>query len=460
MALRHYSHQPRCHDRGGDHSGRNVRGRGATAAPPIGEAVFKRLADGSLGYEILNAANGGTEILTAKMDALLVKLNQQVGQANNGNTDPDLALALIASRMPKVTIQSWPSKSDNGISNFFFVLEQIHPQTGEKMYSGIAREDLVEHYAEALVGPEAIANQWQINHLTAKFGTDEANWKTEGQWLSAMSPIEQQRHALQQTLSDANAALESAKKSNLVLGSLGALGAVTGNVAQGAANAPSTISAAEAGLAAATAALKAFEAQNPSDPQLAAHIVDAGITDPAQRAAAIANASRQWLKVIAVDLGGDGVTKTALPNVVKQDYDSLQTDGVTRFDADNDGYREATEWIAPSEAMLGIDRDGNGLIDTASELFNGISTPYDQRGLASLKYYDSNNDGKIDASDPVYKLLRLWIDLNGDGSAGSMETYDLQMRHPGVDMAALRARLGCGGASGDGCAGRQCCAVD
>jgi Ca2+-binding RTX toxin-like protein len=430
-------------------------------SPPIGEAVFKRLADGSLGYEILNAANGGTEILTEKMDALLAKLSLQVGQANNGNTDPDLALALIASRMPKVTIQSWPSKSGNGISNFFFVLEQIHPQTGEKMYNGIARQDIVEHYAEALVGPEAIANQWQINHLTAKFGTDEANWKTEGQWLSAMSPIEQQRHALQQTLSDANAALESAKKSVLVLGAWVPLGAFTGNVAQGAANAPSTIGAAEAGLAVATAALKAFEVQHPSDPQLAAHIVDAGITDPAQRAAAIQNASRQWLKVIAVDLGGDGVTKTALPNVVKQDYDSLQTDGVTRFDADNDGYREATEWIAPSEAMLGIDRDGNGLIDTASELFNGISTPYDQRGLASLKYYDSNNDGKIDASDPVYKLLRLWVDLNGDGSAGSMETYDLQMRHPGVDMAALRARLDAAGqAAMDALAGSAVQSID
>lgn len=111
--------------------------------------------------------------------------------------------------------------------------------------------------------------------------------------------------------------------------------------------------------------------------------------------------------------------------------------------------------------MLGIDRNGNGLIDTASELFNGISTPYDQRGLASLKYYDSNNDGKIDASDPVYKLLRLWIDLDGDGSAGSMETYDLQMRHPGVDMAALRARLDAAGqAAMDALAGSAVQSID
>ncbi|MEO8389890.1 putative Ig domain-containing protein [Polaromonas sp.] len=429
--------------------------------PPFGQAVFKRLADGSLGYEIVNAGNGGTEILAAKMDALLEKLNQQVTEANNGNTDPDLALALVASRMPKVSIQSWPSKTDNGVSNFFFLLEQTHPQTGRSIYNGIARQDIVKHYAEALVFPEAIVSQWQVNHLTAKFGADEANWKTEAQWLSAISPVEQQRHALEQVLSSANAALESAKETSLALGSWVAVGEVTGNVEQGTANAAGAVSAAEAQMAAATAALVAFEAQHPSDPQLAAHIVDANIVDPALRAAAIENASRQWLKVIAVDLGGDGVTKTALPAIVKQDYDSLLNDGVARFDADNDGFREATEWIAPTEAMLGIDRDGNGLIDTASELFNGISTPFDQRGLASLKYYDSNNDGKIDAADPVYKLLRLWIDLNGDGSAGSMEIYDLQMRHPGVDMVALRARLDAAGqAAMDALAGSAVQSID
>lgn len=429
--------------------------------PPVGEAYFTRLANGALSYEIANAANGGDAILVAKMDALLAKLNQQVAQANNGNTDPDQALVLIASRMPTLRIQSWPSKTGNLVDNFFFVLENTHPLTSEKMYNGIARDDLVVHYAEALVMPEAIVNQWQVNHLASKFGANEANWKTEGQWLSALSPIEQQRHALQQSLSAANAALESAKQSNLNVGLWVAAGAVTGNVAQGAANVPSVVTAAEAGLAAATAALTAFEALNPADPQMAAHIVDAGITDPALRAAAIEGAARQWLKVIAIDLGGDGITKTALPSVVKQDYDSLQTDGVARFDADNDGFREATEWIAPSEAMLGIDRDGNGLIDTASELFNGVNTPFDQRGIQSLKYYDSNNDGKVDASDPVYKLLRLWIDLNGDGSAGSMEIYDLQMRHPGVDMVALRARLDAAGqAAMDALAGSAVQSID
>ena len=57
---------------------------------------------------------------------------------------------------------------------------------------------------------------------------------------------------------------------------------------------------------------------------------------------------------------------------------------MARFDVDNDGLQEATEWLAPSEAMLGIDRDNNGALDSANELFNGINTPFDQRGWASL----------------------------------------------------------------------------
>jgi hypothetical protein len=124
---------------------------------------------------------------------------------------------------------------------------------------------------------------------------------------------------------------------------------VTGNVGQAAAANQAAIDAAQANVALASADLQLFESQHPGNPQLAAHIVDSSITDPALRAAAIEGAARQWLKVIAIDLGDDGITKIALPNVVRHDYDSLQTDGVARFDADNDGFRESTEWIAPSE---------------------------------------------------------------------------------------------------------------
>ena len=37
-------------------------------------------------------------------------------------------------------------------------------------------------------------------------------------------------------------------------------------------------------------------------------------------------------------------------------------------------------------------------------MFNGINTPFDQHGWASLNSYDGNRDGLIDALVPLYKL--------------------------------------------------------
>jgi hypothetical protein len=54
-------------------------------------------------------------------------------------------------------------------------------------------------------------------------------------------------------------------------------------------------------------------------------------------------------------------------------------------------------------------------------------------------------DNKIDRSDAVFKLLRLWVDINGDGTAGTMETFTLDMDYVGVDMAKLKASLDAAG---------------
>ena len=182
----------------------------------------------------------------------------------------------------------------------------------------------------------------------------------------------------------------------MTVGAWVAEGAITGNVQLSAQASAVTVLAAQTAVNTARAALVAFEARSPAgfgdkdtiNPQAAAQIVASTLTDPVELEAARLGAARQWLKVIALDYGADGITRTALPDVVKHDLITLgftgQADGVARFDTDNDGYQEATEWIAPSEAMLGIDRDNNGALDSADELFNGINTPFDQRGWASL----------------------------------------------------------------------------
>jgi hypothetical protein len=167
---------------------------------------------------------------------------------------------------------------------------------------------------------------------------------------------------------------------------------------------------------------------HPLDPREAAHATPEQEQEFARRQSAREKISLQWLKILSVDLGGDGIQKVDLPGNVGTDLESLRSQRVTRFDVDGDGYKEATQWIAPSEAILCIDRSGNGLVDNGSEIFNSSDTPFDQHGLGELAYYDANGDGLITEADPVYAQLRLWLDLDSDGSVGECELFDLRLR--------------------------------
>lgn len=81
-------------------------------------------------------------------------------------------------------------------------------------------------------------------------------------------------------------------------------------------------------------------------------------------------------------------------------------------------------WTADARnGFLVLDRNENGIIDNAWELF-GNFTPQNPNprpnGFQALALHDTpqfggNGDGVIDAHDQVYSKLRVWIDANHDG---------------------------------------------
>lgn len=129
---------------------------------------------------------------------------------------------------------------------------------------------------------------------------------------------------------------------------------------------------------------------------------------------------------IALDLDGDGIE---LRSVEGSRITTVEGDGtVTRMG-----------WLGQDDGFLALDRDGNGVIDRIGE----ISFVGDKEGaktdLEGLAAYDSNGDGKLDASDARWSEFKVWQDKNQDGFGAKSELVSLDKA--GVTSISLKGQL-------------------
>jgi hypothetical protein len=128
--------------------------------------------------------------------------------------------------------------------------------------------------------------------------------------------------------------------------------------------------------------------------------------------AAPLSGSMQTFRPVALDLDGDGIEVTD------------RAHGVA-FDVDDSGYLKQTAWVKGDDALLVLDRNYNGQFDSGKELFSNGTVALGRRGLAGLNWVDANYDGRLTSADPVWNELRLWRDLDQDGSQDANSTVVL-----------------------------------
>jgi hypothetical protein len=127
---------------------------------------------------------------------------------------------------------------------------------------------------------------------------------------------------------------------------------------------------------------------------------------------------RQPVDPLAFDLDGDGIETVGING-----YNTVL------FDHNGDGVKTGTGWVKSDDALLVLDRNGNGMIDNGGELFGADTVMSNGQkaanGLAALADLDSNHDGVFDASDAQYANARLWRDLNQNGTSEAGELMSL-----------------------------------
>lgn len=97
------------------------------------------------------------------------------------------------------------------------------------------------------------------------------------------------------------------------------------------------------------------------------------------------------------------------------------------YDMNGTGFRQHTAWVAPSDALLAIDYNNDGVIKERKEInfvdWTNNSNLTDMEALALA--FDSNKNNKLDSGDVDFLKFRVWQDKNADGVSDDGELRTL-----------------------------------
>lgn len=136
--------------------------------------------------------------------------------------------------------------------------------------------------------------------------------------------------------------------------------------------------------------------------------------------------TRVEVSIVGAEAVRGGETGMQDPLILDLSGDGINTTGVDRgveFDINGDGISERVSFVSGDDAFLVLDKNGNGIVDDGRELFGDATGA--ANGFEELARYDLNADGRINACDPVYGNLFLYMDANENGRQDAGELLPL-----------------------------------
>ncbi|MDQ1208531.1 Ca2+-binding RTX toxin-like protein [Acinetobacter baylyi] len=123
-----------------------------------------------------------------------------------------------------------------------------------------------------------------------------------------------------------------------------------------------------------------------------------------------------YVDPLILDLDGNGIETTGLEKGIQ-------------FELNTSGLKVTTGWASANDGLLVWDRNNDGKINDASELFGNHVLMNDgsisEHGFAALKDLDFNDDDTVDINDEAFNSLRVWKDTNQDGVSQENELFTL-----------------------------------
>lgn len=132
---------------------------------------------------------------------------------------------------------------------------------------------------------------------------------------------------------------------------------------------------------------------------------------------------RSYREESHVSLRYDSATARKDPLVINFAGNAAQLlDQHFRFDLDNDGQAEELPRLGSGSGYLAFDRNGNGRIDSGSELFG----PATDNGFTELAELDADGNGWIDENDPMFSRLGIWRPSNDPSEQPDLQLSSLK----------------------------------